>query len=149
MGTAVLSVGFGRLFHPTTIVGVIWKEWLLDIAIAGSLGFCAYRISRSRLGAWVWVLPSVWFTFRVLPLLLTTHTSVLFHSPTLWYEISGQGCVNGLRDFGCINFFVFTVPFTRSIVYSAGTLIGAAMIAPSRLIDPQSGPGDSAVAADC
>jgi len=131
IGTAILSTGFGKLFHPTTITGVIWKEWILDIAFAGLLGLAAYRISQSRLAVWIWVLPTIWFGLRV----LSPVPTVLIHgshpnSAGLWYEISGQDCVHRVSDSGCVNFFAYTVPFVRSLAYSLGALIGIRFIAP-------------------
>jgi hypothetical protein len=82
-GTAILSTGFGRLFHPTSIMGVIWKEWILDILLAGLLGILAYRISRSKVGVWVWILSMVWFGLRLLSLAPTLRG----HGQTVsWYE---------------------------------------------------------------
>jgi hypothetical protein len=123
-GTAILSTGFGKLFHPASIIGVIWKEWVLDIVLGGLLGSLAYRISRSKVALWVWVLPSAWFLVRVLSLIPVRQSlSALSVNTGLWYEISGQDCVHRLSDMGCSNFFAFTVPLIRSIGYSLGTLI--------------------------
>lgn len=141
IGTAILSTGFAKLFHPTTVIGVIWKQWMLDIALAGLLGLLAYRISRSRLGAWVWVLPTIWFGLRVLSLVPTVHIMGTHpNNPSLWYEISGQDCVNRISDSGCINFFAFTIPFIRSVAYSIATLIAARLMKaePSSLVEAPS-----------
>jgi hypothetical protein len=100
---------------------VIWKEWILDILLAGLLGILAYRISRSKVAVWIWILPMVWFGLRLLSLVPTLGGR---GQPGLWYEVSGEDCVHGMTDMGCANFFLFTIPFIRSLAYSFGTLIG-------------------------
>jgi hypothetical protein len=118
-GTAILSTGFGRLFHPTSIMGVIWKEWILDILLAGLLGILAYRISRSKVAVWIWILPTVWLGLRLLSLVSTLGGR---GQTALWYEVSGGDCVHGIRDMGCANFFLFAIPFIRLLAYSIGAL---------------------------
>ncbi len=125
-GTAILTIGLGKLFHPASIVGVIWKEWILDILLAGLLGILAYRISRSRLGLLVWILPAIWFGLRLLFIVPVVHGS---HGQlSLWYETSGQDCVHRITDYGCANFFVFTVPLLRSVAYAVGTLLASKIL---------------------
>jgi hypothetical protein len=131
IGTAILSTGFGKLLHPTTIIGVIWKEWIIDITVAGTLGLLACRISRSRLGSWVWILPALWFGLRVLSLVPTNPVHGNHpNSLGLWYEISGQDCVMRASDSGCVNFLAYTIPFIRSVTYSLAAMIGARFLAP-------------------
>ncbi len=120
-GTAILTIGLGRLFHPAAIIGVLWKEWILDILLAGLLGILASRISRSRLALWVWILPAVWFGLRLLSIVPVIHSRQ--GQISLWYEISGQDCVHRITDYGCVNFFTFTIPLLRSAAYSLGASI--------------------------
>lgn len=125
-GTAILTTGFGKLFRPASIIGVIWREWTLDILLAGLLGILAYRISRSRLALWVWILPGLWFGLRLLLIVPVVHSSQ--GQTRLWYEISGQDCVHRITDYGCVNFFAFTIPFLRALAYSVGTFLAIEVV---------------------
>jgi hypothetical protein len=115
LGTAILTNPLWRLFHSNSAGGVIRKEWILSVTCSSALGFLMYGMSRSRLGIWVWVLPTVWFVLGALSLLA---------SGRWWYQLSGSDCVNRVTNLGCAHFFSYTVPFIRSIAYSIGTLVG-------------------------
>jgi hypothetical protein len=60
---------------------------------------------------WTWVLPTLWFGVKFL--LAVGKGSLLF-------QFSGEACVEGVRPIGCINWFVFSIPFIRSVFYSVG-----------------------------
>jgi len=44
---------------------------------------------------------------------------------SLLFQFSGEACVNGVRPIGCINWFVFTIPFVRSVFYSLGANVSS------------------------
>jgi hypothetical protein len=114
VGTAFVSHWLWRLFYSNSAGGVIRKEWILSVACSSALGFLMYGMSRSRLGIWVWVLPTVWCVLGALSLLA---------SGGWWYQLSGSDCVNRVTNLGCAHFFSYTVPFIRSIAYSIGTFV--------------------------
>jgi hypothetical protein len=115
IGTAIISTSLGKLFHATSGGGVIRKEWILSLICAAAIGLMMYRTWRSRLGVWAWVLPSALFALGVL---------AVYPSGNYWYQLSGSGCASTVSLAECRYFFVFTVPFIRSIAYSVGTLLG-------------------------
>jgi hypothetical protein len=124
IGTAILTTAFGRLIHPRSIGGFVAKEWILDILLAGLLGFFAYSISRSKVGAWVWVPTVVWFAFGTVSLIpIIRGQSALSPDRGFLYQISGSACAEGLRAVGCRDFIVFTLPLIRSIGYSVGVFV--------------------------
>src|SRR5260370_27274622 len=100
-GTAILESAIWRFYHPSSISGVVWKEWSLSLLCAGLIGFLMWRTWRSGVTKWTWLLPSIWFGFRFIP--------ALFAAGSSWAQLSGSGCENGSRDFGCRTFFVFTI----------------------------------------
>ena len=125
IGTAILRFPLEKILRQRSISGVIWREWILSIVCAGLIGFLTYRTWRSKIGMWVWALPTAWFGFGVLMLLGTIHAqSALSPNHGLWYEISGQSCAAGMVEIGCRVFFLCTIPLLRSTGYSVGTLIG-------------------------
>ncbi len=128
LGSAILGTGFGMVVHPASIPGVIRREWILSVTVAGLLGFFAWHISKSRMALWIWILPAAWFALGVLSLLPTLHgQSALLQNRGLWYEISGLSCVAGPKEIGCRDFFLFTIPFLRCAAYSLGTFLAMAV----------------------
>jgi hypothetical protein len=113
IGTAVLSSVLGRgLWHLHTIKALLLVSYSYDAIAAFCLGFLIYRQFKTTTAKWIWILPAAWFLFRVFTL--------LGGSTSLWSELSGVGCANGLHTSGCVNWFLFTTPFVRSIFYSIG-----------------------------
>lgn len=113
IGTALVTDVLWKLFRTHSVGGVIRKELILSFICSSAIGFLMYGMCRSRLGIWAWVLPTMWFALGMLSLL---------PSGGLWDQLSGADCVNGPN--ACRYFFLFTVPFVRSIAYSVGTLVG-------------------------
>jgi hypothetical protein len=125
IGTAMITTSLGKMFHPKSLAGIISKEWVLSILCATVIGLLMYRTWRWRPAVWVWIVPAVWLAFGVLMLLPSAYShSVLVSGSGLWYQLSGSDCAHRVSQFGCRNFFLFTVPFIRSVAYSFGTLVG-------------------------
>ena len=64
------------------------------------------------------VLPAVWFALKLL---------LALGKGSLLFQFSGEACVNGVRPIGCINWFVFTIPFVRSF-YSLGAYVASRLL---------------------
>ncbi len=117
IGTAILDTTIGSAFHPHSIGGILWKEWVLSIGCATAIGFGMWRTWQSNVALWTWVLPAVWFAMKLL---------LALGKDSLLFQFSGEACVNGVRPIGCINWFVFTLPFVRSVFYSLGAYASSA-----------------------
>ncbi len=116
IGTAIVSSALGRhLWHPWSIQALLRVSYSYDIAASLILGFVVYRYFKSETAKWIWVIFSALFLFRV--------SMLLGSSSSLWAQMSGQGCVNGMRDPGCMNWFLFTMHFVRGVAYSAGAWV--------------------------
>ena len=116
IGTAIIETTVGGMFHPHSLGGILWKEWGLSIICAALLGFGAGRTWRSDVAIWTWVLPTAWLGAKVL---LSTGSGPLL------FQFSGEACVAGVRPTGCINWFVFAIPFVRSAFYSLGAYVSS------------------------
>jgi hypothetical protein len=130
IGVAILSSALGRnLWHPRSIQALLRVSYSYDIFVSLILGFIVYRCFRSETAKWIWVVFSGLFLLRVAPLLASPSS--------LWVEMSGMACVNGMRDTGCMNWFLFTMHFVRGTAYSAGAWFcsRAQPAAPSALED--------------
>lgn len=95
---------------------------------------CVHRVSAAM---WVWILPSLWFALRFLPALFASQSHSALIGGRLWGQFSGAACEGGTRALGCINFFVFTIPFVRGVLYSVGALFA------SRVIQTESQPANN------
>ena len=115
-GTAILESPLARVIHPHTGLGVIWREWIISIVVAGGLGFAAARHWRSGGAKWSWILPSVFFVSMVLIGLGSGHGTARF---------SGYNCAAELGGPDCWLFFACTVPFVRGIAYSAAAVLAS------------------------
>ena len=141
IGTAIITVSLGKLLHARSISGTIAKEWVLSIVCAAVVGLLMYRTWRWRPAIWAWIVPAVWFLFGFLMILPMAHRqSVLWTGGGVWYEVSGSACVNGVRDRGCMMFFLFTIPFIRSVAYSLGTVAGFGLFAGHNQLNTKSEP---------
>jgi hypothetical protein len=72
-GTAVLETTFGNVFHPHSLGAFLYKQWTLSVLCATFVGFFMWRIWRVTAAIWVWVLPSLWFAFKLLLALGARH----------------------------------------------------------------------------
>jgi hypothetical protein len=111
VGTGILDTAIGKTFHAHSLDAILWKEWGLSIACATVIGFGMWGKWRSHVAYWTWVLPALWFGVRFV--------LAIGRGPLL-FQFSGEACVEGVRPIGCINWFVFAIPFIRSVSYSLG-----------------------------
>ena len=124
LGTAISATAVGKLIRAHSLSGVLWKEWALSLVCAFFLGFAVRRLWNTSAAKWTWILPSLWFLFRLVPVLLSSgNQSVLAHKNGIWFQLSGLGCEFGMRALDCLNFFVFTIPFIRAVAYSLGAYV--------------------------
>src|SRR5271169_509821 len=92
IGTAIISTSLWKFFRTASAEGVIRKECILNLICAAAIGLMMYRAWHSRLGAWAWVAPALWFALGALSLL---------PSGDCWYQLSGSDCVRSVSQFGC------------------------------------------------
>jgi hypothetical protein len=115
-GTGALETMFGVLYHPNSIPLLLWKSVGMGLLFGVLLGGLMYKFFKPAAAKWVWILPAVWFCWRIF----------LFVSPELsfryvWQQMSGTVCISESRAQGCgTTFFVFTLPLIRAIAYAAG-----------------------------
>ena len=115
-GTGVLESAIGNWYHPGSVSGIVLKTWCLSVLCAAAIGFSMWRTWTASATKWTWLLPSIWFVLRAMTLLTRGR---------LWAGLSGAGCQNGTHDPGCLNFFVFTIPFVRGLAYSVGAYLSS------------------------
>jgi len=113
-GTAVVETPLSRLFHPHTISDVIVRTYALSALIAFVLGFFVYRQWKSSMAKWVSLGGLCWLFYGMF---------LSIGRGTLWGQLSGTACEYGLQATGCRNFFVFTLPAVRTVLYSLGALL--------------------------
>lgn len=125
IGTAIVTTPLWKIHRSTSVAGVLWQEVIMSICCAGLIGFGAYMGWRSKVGAWIWIVPTAWFAFHALSVVsLKQSQSVLAQTGGLWAQIFGFDCTDQAAVTYCRNFFEFTVAFVRSLAYSLGTLVG-------------------------
>src|SRR5438094_2019628 len=132
IGTAILDTAFGKVFPARSLLVLLWKEWILNIACAAFFGFVMWRAWRSAAAKWMWVLPAMWFVLRFLPTLLGRGSQSVLASGSIWSQFSGADCETGIQALGCRNFFVFTIPLIRGISYSVGAFFSSLASQPKR-----------------
>jgi hypothetical protein len=115
IGPAILETAIGRVFPAHSLVTVLWKEWILSITCAASIGFWMWHMWRSDAAKWTWVLPAVWFGVKFL---------LAIGSGEVGFQFSGTGWVNGNR-LARWNFLLFTIPFVRGFAYSLGAYLAS------------------------
>jgi len=115
-GTAVITSPFAFFLRPYTIQAVLLKGYVTSAVVAALIGFFVYRRWGSSSAKWVGVVGVCWFAFRLLTLLGGGVSG-------MGSEMSGMGCVNGVRNLACMNWLVFTLPTLRLISYSLGAWI--------------------------
>jgi hypothetical protein len=130
--TPVLEAGIGKMFHPHSLAGLLWKWWTLDLLCAAGLGFSISRLWRSGNAVWTWVLPVVWFAFRFVPMALSGGNQSVLVGHNVWSQFSGNGCASGMQSLACRNFFLFTLPLIRGIAYSLGAFLSLMFTAYSK-----------------
>jgi hypothetical protein len=109
--TAVVETLLSRLFHPHSITDVLVRTYTLSAVIAFVLGFFVYRQWKSSTAKWVGLGGVCWFV-------LGTFLSV--GRDSVWDRMSGTACDYGLQAIGCRNWFAFTLPTLRTVLYSVG-----------------------------
>jgi hypothetical protein len=115
IGPAILENAIGRAFPAHSLVTVLWREWIMSIACAASIGFWMWHKWRSDATKWAWALPAVWFGFKFL---------LAIGSGSVGFQFSGTGWVNGNR-LARWNFLLFTIPFVRGVAYSLGAYLAS------------------------
>jgi hypothetical protein len=116
IATAIVETTFWKVVPAHSVVAVLWKEWILSIVCAASIGFSVGRAWHSDVVKWTWIPTSVWFALRFI---------VAVGSGATWLQFSGSGCANGSRSPGCVNFTLFTIPFVRGVSYSLGAYVSS------------------------
>lgn len=115
-GTAIVTSPFAFVLRPHSIHAVLLKGYVMSAILAAVIGFFVYRRWGSGTAKWVGVIGACWFAFRLLALMGGGLSG-------MWTEMSGIGCVNGVRNLACMNWLVFTLPTLRLISYSLGAWI--------------------------
>ena len=116
VGTAIIDTAEGKLLPTQSLGGILWKEWILSIICAASIGFGVWRTWRTAVAKWTWVIPTAWFGIRLF---------FAIGSGQLWSQFSGTGCADGINSIECRNFFVFTIPLIRGVSYSGGAYMSS------------------------
>lgn len=116
LGTAFLGGALRRAIPPLSITAVVLREYIVSILGAVSLGFSVWRLWRNSAAQWTWVLPAAWFTFGVL---------VLAAQRNVFGQLSGFGIRRSSGAAEVSSFFLFTVPFVRSVSYSLGAYVSS------------------------
>jgi hypothetical protein len=112
-GTAILSSALGRsLWHPHSIQALLRISYGYDVIVAAMLGFIVFRRFKTQTAKWIWIIAALW--------LLTRAFLLLSSGDSLWAQFSGVACSQGMGAMGCVNWFLFTIPFVRIASYSAG-----------------------------
>lgn len=140
IGTAVLESGVGKAFHPHSIAAIVWKEWSLSVLLAGLIGFGMWRTWRANASKWTWILLSLWFGMIFVPELMVGGGQSVLAGRSVWSHFSGTDCDSGVREFGCRNFLVFTIPFIRGVAYSVGAFVSS-LVSPPRSQPAAESPG--------
>jgi hypothetical protein len=123
VGTSAMAAEIGRAFHPHSLYSLVWKLWGLHVVCAMLIGYFMWRTRKAEATKWTWTIPALWLGLRlILALLSREHQSVLV-TGGVWPQFSGVECENGVRASGCLNLFVFTLPFVASVSYSIGAYL--------------------------
>ena len=115
-GTAIVTFPFAFFLRPHTIQAILVKGYATSAVVATLIGFFVYRRWGSSSAKWVGVVGVCWFMFRLL-------TPLGGGMSLMGPEMSGIGCVNGVRNLACMNWLVFTLPTLRLVSYSLGAWI--------------------------
>lgn len=112
-GTAIFESPLARAVHPHTGFGILGREWITSIVVAGALGFAVERYWKSAGARWSWILPSLPFVAMAL---IGRHAVG---------RVSGYSCAVDLGGPDCWDFLMFTVPFVRGVAYSAAAVLAS------------------------
>lgn len=116
-GSAALESGIPRPV-PHSGTEVIWRAWIMSIALASLLGVLATRYRASKTGVWAWLIPAGVIAFRGLLYAFSSNTGFPAH-------FSGYDCAIRLEKSDCYDFLIVTVPFVRAVSYSTAALLTA------------------------
>lgn len=118
LGAAVVESSLDRFIHVRTGPGVILHALGFSIVSPALIAFFIFDGLRSNVAKWIWVLPALFFAFAVL-IFNGAHTSSLL-GETMWARFSGRTCGVTFQREPCLYFFLFTIPFVRSVSYATG-----------------------------
>lgn len=121
----MLVAGIGTMFHPHSLATLLWKLCTMDFLCAAGLGFFISRFWRTRAAVWTWVLPFVWFALRFFPVALSSRSQSVLFSHSVRSQFPGSECVNGMQSQGCINFLLFALPLTLTLIKGVSYSLGA------------------------
>jgi len=123
VGTAVIESPIWRVWsqmeRTRSVSRIEAREWFLGLTIAALLGFFVGR-RRATTAIWVWTVPVAFFGLGALMYITGPH-SVLANDGGFASHFFAPKCFDntcGWRDF-----FTFTVPAARTLVYSVGTKV--------------------------
>jgi hypothetical protein len=121
--TPLLEAGIGKIFHPHSLAGVLWKWWTLDFLCAAGLGFSISRLWKTKATTWTWVIPALWFALKFVPAALSGENQSVLVGRSVWSQFSGGECISGWQSLGCRNFLLFTLPLVRGVSYPMGAYL--------------------------
>jgi hypothetical protein len=98
---------------------MIMEDFVTTVTAFG-LGYCVYAQWQPAASKWLWLAGVCWFTPRALLMLDGTHGS--------FWEIAGAD--SRLTTQSLANWFEFTIPFLRTVSYSAGAFCSSRTGAP-------------------
>jgi hypothetical protein len=114
-GTAAVENTIGPIYRASSPQHDLWRLWLLDVVIAGCWGFVLQRFFKGRTALFVWVIPTMIFV----PIVFTY--ALHWNNPVSHF--SGRDCAIELRGSPCQDYYLFTVPFIRSLSSSLIALV--------------------------
>jgi hypothetical protein len=142
IGTAIIASPMWKLHRPRSVSGALWQDIVTGFVCAAFLRLIATKISRERLGVWVWVAIVPFFILHIVSTLAGgSADSVLAPAHDIWARIFGFDCIDERYVGQCGNFFEFTVPLVRTVAYSLGAVIGFQAFVPSPQGETASSPG--------
>ncbi len=110
----------GGFIHPHSIVGLLWKWWVLDLLCSALLGILMWKAWRSEASKWTWAILALWFGLGF-AYALSSRAQHGALAGGIWYQFSGADCENGWRPgSGCIYFTTFTRLLVRGVSFSIG-----------------------------
>lgn len=112
--------------------GIEAREWFLSITIAALLGIFIGR-RWPRVAVWVWTLPLTWFALGALA--YRSNPSVLVGGGFVEHFFSPDCLADPHK---CRDFFFFTLPAARAVIYSLATWVSSHFQRPTALNSSQS-----------
>jgi len=111
---AIESSVWTALPRASSFTAIEAKEWLLGLTAAALLGFFISRRWPSRSAVWVWIIPVLFFALGALAYSGRRINSVLVDDG-FWKDFFAPDCS---EKSSCRDYFVFTIPAARAVVYS-------------------------------